>query len=142
MSYKQQVAGSIPAESTLMPVRYMSKAELKVIDIDLHYRCPNCYLVFKLRNKQIPREKSIATRCPACSDTLTVSPVFIKVSEVSSRTSQASTPKDKTVCKAVEALKSQGYSAKEAKGRVEAVHKEGTTLAELIKGAIKHEQPS
>lgn len=120
----------------------MPKAELKVMDIDLHYKCPNCYLMFKLRNKQIPIKKSLIQDCPACSDALTIAPVSINVSEVSSRARHSSKTKDKTVCKAVEALKSQGYSTKESRIRVNAAHEKGISLADLIKGAINYDELS
>lgn len=117
----------------------MQLAELKMADIHLQYRCPNCYLHFGLRNKQIPTKKEVKIKCPACYDMLTVLPMNIKIEKLSfeSNKEKKIPPKQEIINRAVAALTSQGFGKREAQGLILSVYDESMTLPDLIVTALR-----
>ncbi len=57
------------------------KATLLNYEVDINYECPNCRLVFRLRNNQIPTERATTHVCSHCLEPVTVGPVAIIVEE-------------------------------------------------------------
>ena len=54
------------------------KAQIAKIQLDVDYKCPNCYLHFRLSNSKVPQKKSCSIECPSCMQKLTIEPLFKK----------------------------------------------------------------
>ena len=116
------------------------EAHIARIQMDVDYKCPNCYLHFRLSNAKIPQDKSISHVCPECSQRLTIPPLFKK----SKKTTKTITKKriDPTVNSARLALKEMGFTLTEATSLIDKVYHERSSVAELIKGCLKNLEPA
>ena len=54
------------------------EAHIAKIQMDVDYKCPNCYLHFRLSNSRIPQNKPLNHICPECDEHLTIPPLFKK----------------------------------------------------------------
>lgn len=110
------------------------KAKIARIQIDIDYRCPNCYLHFRLSNSKIPQGQPISYRCVECSEPLSIPSPFKNKKITKSKT------KDPTVNKAILSLKAMGFKTSEATTLVDKSYRSGITVTELIKDAIKNDK--
>ena len=106
------------------------KATISRTQLDIDYKCPNCYLHFRLSNQDIPQETSITMNCPECWDSVTI-PAY---------NNKNKPPENKITKLAIKALHSQGYTLLEATRLVHKYNRENITVVELIKEVIKDEQ--
>ena len=60
------------------------KAKIARIQMDVDYKCPNCYLHFRFSNSKIPQRKQVSYSCPECRELLVVPPVFTKANQTTS----------------------------------------------------------
>ena len=121
------------------------KAKIARVQLDIDYLCPNCYLHFRLTNSEIPRDKYINQSCPACRESLKISPISFETNSWQSSViigSETVTLDSDESLRATKALQAQGYSRKEAQARVRAIHKNDMSVSELIREAISYEQPA
>jgi hypothetical protein len=114
------------------------KAKIARVQIDIDYRCPNCYLHFRLTNDEIPQDKSIDKGCVSCGEVLGIAPVAFASQQVVSTAPEIKDSPDSL--RAIKALQSQGYDKKEAQSRVRSAYRVGISISELIKEAISYEQ--
>jgi len=123
------------------------KAEIARIQMDVDYKCPNCYLHFRFSNSKIPQKKQVSYSCPECSELLVVPPVFAKANQTTSFTKAS--PKNNLTIKnnsdpikerAKAAIRSQGYTVSEATRLINNAYYQGIPLADLIKEAIKNDK--
>ena len=105
------------------------KATISRTQLDIDYKCPNCYLHFRLSNQDIPQESDIVMTCPECWDSVTI-PAYNKNKQLENKTTKL----------AIQALHSQGYTLLEATRLVHKYDRQNITVVELIKEAIKDEQ--
>jgi len=68
-------------------------AEFYSFELDINYRCPNCKLFFRLRNKQVPTKKSVCYRCEGCNENIVVRPVAVVITPKKRSTSPKPKPK-------------------------------------------------
>lgn len=111
------------------------KAEVASIQLDVNYKCPNCYFHFRLINNSVPQKQSISMDCPACSESLIV-PALSKNSNESN--SKNKTTKNPITEKAILSLRSMGFSLSEATPLVNKAYRSEISVADLIKEAIKN----
>ena len=112
------------------------RARISQVRIEVEYQCPNCFIGFKLTGSKVPQSKSKSMDCPSCWDSITVPSL--------------STPKNKkqpnavnpVIASAINALRSQGYTALEAKDSVNKSYLKDIALATLIKKAILNNELS
>jgi|TARA_R110001583_G_scaffold26072_3_gene94136 hypothetical protein len=109
------------------------KATISRTQLDIDYKCPNCYLHFRLSNQDIPQESDIVMTCPECWDSVTI-PAYNKSNNKNKQL------ENKTTKLAIQALHSQGYTLLEATRLVHKYDRQNITVVELIKEAIKDEQ--
>ena len=116
------------------------EAHIARIQMDIDYKCPNCYLHFRLSNTQIPQNKAMNHVCPECSQRLTIPALFKK----SKKKRKVTTKKqiDPIVNSARLALKEMGFTLTEATSLIEKVYHERISVAELIKGCLKNVEPA
>jgi predicted RNA-binding Zn-ribbon protein involved in translation (DUF1610 family) len=123
------------------------KAKIARIQIDVDYKCPNCYLHFRFSNSKIPQKEEVSYSCPECSELLIVPPVFAKANQTTSFIKRS--PKNNLAIKknsdpikerAKAAIRSQGYTASEATQLINNVYHQGMSIADLIKDAIKNDK--
>tara|TARA_R110000744_G_scaffold85265_3_gene166667 strand:- start:2541 stop:2936 length:396 start_codon:yes stop_codon:yes gene_type:complete len=123
------------------------KAKIARIQIDIDYKCPNCYLHFRLSNSKIPRNKQSTYSCPECRELLSIPTIFSKTNQTASFTN--SSPKNNLPIKknidsirerAKAAIRSQGYTASEATQLINNSYYQGISIADLIKDAIKNDK--
>ena len=117
------------------------KAKIARVQLDIDYRCSNCYLHFRLTNAEIPTDKSIGRSCPACNELLEIKPCTLLFADPVASTPQESKDSEDSL-RAIKALQSQGYGKKEAQARVRAVYKNTMSVSDLIMEAISYEQPA
>lgn len=106
------------------------KAKISKIQLDVDYQCPNCFLHFRLRDKEIPQRKSIRMECPSCWDFIAIPPLSKPKYKKQQKTI------DPVIKTAIRAMQSQGYKVSEAKCLVNDAYSKDITLANLIKKAI------
>tara|TARA_R110000751_G_scaffold215495_1_gene318979 strand:+ start:300 stop:695 length:396 start_codon:yes stop_codon:yes gene_type:complete len=123
------------------------KAKIARIQMDVDYKCPNCYLHFRFSNSKIPQKEEVSYSCPECSELLIVPPVF--TSTIQTTTFIKTSPKNNLPIKnnsdpikerAKAAIRSQGYTASEATRLINNAYYQGIPLADLIKEAIKNDK--
>ena len=123
------------------------KAKIARIQMDVDYKCPNCYLHFRLSNLKIPQRKQASHTCPECREPLVVPPIFTKANQTTSF--KKGSPKNNLPIKkdsdpikerAKAAIRSQGYTASESTRLINNVYYQGISLADLIKDAIKNDK--
>tara|TARA_R110002020_G_scaffold55309_1_gene153518 strand:+ start:4020 stop:4367 length:348 start_codon:yes stop_codon:yes gene_type:complete len=114
------------------------KAKISRIQIDIDYKCPNCYLHFRLSNNKIPQKNSIELECPECSENLTIPP-FLKTSHKNTKLKSNNSNENKVKKRAIQALRSQGYGLSEATNLVNKTYKFKMDVVQLIKKAIINE---
>lgn len=110
-------------------------AEIASIQLDVNYKCPNCYFHFRLINNSVPQKESMSMDCPACSQSLTV-PALSKKPKKSN--SKNKTSKNPIVEKAILSLRSMGFNLSEATSLVSKAYHSEISVADLIKEAIKN----
>lgn len=116
------------------------RAKIAKIRVDVDYQCPNCRLHFRLSGKEIPKKKAILKDCPSCLEHITVPPL-VAPKKISSSIKQPNAV-DPIIASAINALRSQGYTAREAKDSVSKSYLKDITLATLIKKAILNNELS
>ena len=116
------------------------EAHIARIQMDVDYKCPNCYLHFRLSNAKIPQNKPVNHVCPECYENLTIPPLFKK----SKKKRKVTTKKqiDPTVNSARLAFKEMGFTLTEATSLIDKVYHERISVAELIKGCLKNVEPA
>ena len=123
------------------------KAKIARIQIDIDYKCPNCYLHFRLSNSKIPRNKQSTYSCPECRELLSIPTIFSKANQTASFTN--SSPKNNLPIKknidpikerAKAAIRSQGYTKSEATHLINNIYYQGMSLVDLVKEAIKNDK--
>ena len=112
------------------------KAKIARIQIDIDYRCPNCYLHFRLSNSKIPQGQPISYHCVECSEPLSIPSPFKSKKITKSKT------KDPVVNKAILSLKAMGFKPSEATTLVNRSYCSGIDVANLVKEAIKNVEPT
>ena len=117
------------------------KAKIARVQVDIDYRCANCYLHFRLTNAEIPTGKSINRSCPACNELLEIRPCTLLFPDPIAAAPQQSKDNEDSL-RAIKALQAQGYGKKEAQARVRAVYKNTMSVSDLIMEAISYEQPA
>jgi len=123
------------------------KAKIARVQIDIDYKCPNCYLHFRLSNSKIPKSKNSTYSCPDCSELLVVPTIFSKVNQTASFTNSSTknnlpikNNSDPIKERAKAAIRSQGYTASEATRLINNSYYQGISIADLIKDAIKNDK--
>ena len=111
------------------------KATISRTQLDIDYKCPNCYLHFRLSNQEIPQETDITMTCPECWDSVTI-PAYNKTNN----NNKNKPPENEITKLAIKALHSQGYTLLEATRLVHKYNRHNITVVELIKEAIKDER--
>ena len=111
------------------------KATISRTQLDIDYKCPNCYLHFRLSNQEIPQETDITMTCPECWDSVTI-PAYNKTNN----NNKNKPPENEITTLAIKALHSQGYTLLEATRLVHKYNRHNITVVELIKEAIKDER--
>ena len=111
------------------------KATISRTQLDIDYKCPNCYLHFRLSNQDIPQETDITMTCPECWDSVTI-PAYNK----NNNNNKNKPPENEITKLAIKALHSQGYTLLEATRLVHKYNRHNITVVELIKEAIKDER--
>ena len=111
------------------------KATISRTQLDIDYKCPNCYLHFRLSNQDIPQETDITMTCPECWDSVTI-PAYNKTNN----NNKNKPPENEITKLAIKALHSQGYTLLEAARLVHKYNRHNITVVELIKEAIKDER--
>ena len=123
------------------------KAKIARIQMDVDYKCPNCYLHFRFSNSKIPQKEQVSYSCPECRELLIVPPVF--KSPIQTTTFIKTSPKNNLPIKnnsdpikerAKAAIRSQGYTASETTLLINNVYHQGISLVDLIKDAIKNDK--
>lgn len=123
------------------------KAKIARIQMDVDYKCPNCYLHFRFSNSKIPQRKQTSYSCPECREPLVVPPIFAKANQTTSF--KKAPPKNNlTITKdsdpikqrAKAAIVSQGYTSSEATQLIKNTYYQGISLVNLIKDAIKNDK--
>jgi len=113
------------------------KAKIARVNIDVDYRCPNCYLHFRLSNKKIPQSKPMNLVCPECSDSITIPPLFNFTKKKSTKK-----PINNTVEKARAAMRGLGFSNSEVTALIEKTYQDDMLVADLIEGCLKNVEQS
>lgn len=116
------------------------KAHIAKIQLDVDYKCPNCYLHFRLTNDDIPKDKEIEHTCPECYEKLTLPVVFKNYTKSKKQVTKKRI--DPTVNSARLALKEMGFTLTEATSLIDKVYHERISVAELIKGCLKNVEPA
>ncbi len=117
------------------------EAHIARIQMDVDYKCPNCYLHFRLSNTKIPQNKPLNHVCPECYEHLTIPPLF-KKSKKKKRKVTTKKQTDPIVNSAKLALKQMGFTSTEATSLIDKVYHERISVAELIKGCLKNVEPA
>lgn len=110
------------------------KAQIAKIQLDVDYKCPNCYLHFRLSNSKVPQKRSYSIECPSCMQKLTIEPLF------------KTTKKQKTIKKKIDpvfksakaALKVLGFSGRDTQKLIEQNYFDGITKQQLIREVLKN----
>jgi|TARA_R110000744_G_scaffold4455_2_gene16121 predicted RNA-binding Zn-ribbon protein involved in translation (DUF1610 family) len=113
------------------------KATISRIQLDVDYRCPNCYLHLRLSGARVPQRNSIEVECPECLQKITL-PAALKTFHRNKPTKTIK--EDPVICKAILALRSQGYSAKDSKSLIKKSYNKHISLEELIKKAFLNDK--
>jgi len=114
------------------------KAKISQIQLDIDYRCPNCYLHFRLSNNDIPQKKPKKLECPECAQQVSLPTIQITRGVEKPPKAEKESPLAK---KAALALRSQGYNLGEAKTLISSIYDKNMSLADLIKAAISNDEP-
>lgn len=114
------------------------RATICKVQLDIDYKCPNCYLHFRLSNSDIPQKRKSEVECPSCSEKLTVTFPEAFVAFPIKSNNKKKEAKDPVIEKAIMSMKSMGFNFSEATSLVNKVYHSGITVADLIKKAIKN----
>ena len=109
------------------------KANIARVQLDVDYRCPNCLLHFRLSGKNVPQKEATQVECPSCVQKIDLPPVF-KVKHTNNKIKVVE--KDPVIEKAIAALKSQGYTLRDAKSLVNNYYCKHISLEELVRSSI------
>ncbi len=112
------------------------KAIVARVQIDIDYKCPNCFLHFRLSNSKVPQKKDCSVTCPECNQKLTVPALFKKSKK--KRTPKTNNTLDPVIKSAESALKVNGFTKTEATQLINKTYRKGISVAELIKGCLKN----
>jgi hypothetical protein len=113
-------------------MRIVMKAIIARVELDVNYRCPNCFLHFRLSNKKVPQNKPMNLDCPECMQKLTIPPLF-----KTNKKQKILKKNDPVIKSAKMALTAMGFKNNEATTLVGNNYHEGISVADLIKGALK-----
>ena len=116
------------------------EAHIAKIQMDVDYKCPNCYLHFRLSNTKIPQNKPANYVCPECYEHLTIPPLFNKSKKKRKVTTKKTV--DPVIESAKAALKINGFTTIEATQLITKTYYKGISVAELIKGSLKNVEPA
>ena len=108
------------------------KATIARKQLDIDYKCPNCYLHFRLSNEDIPQATEIKMECSSCRESLTI-PCLYK-----SNIKNKSTPSDPVIRSATLAMQAMGFKISEATSLITKVYYKGISVNNLIKESIKN----
>jgi predicted RNA-binding Zn-ribbon protein involved in translation (DUF1610 family) len=108
------------------------RAEVANIQLDVNYKCPNCYFHFRLSNSAVPQKEPVSMECPACYQNLTVPALSNKIN------TKNKPIKNPVIEKAISSLKVMGFNLSEATSLVNKAYRSGISVADLIKEAIKN----
>jgi hypothetical protein len=107
------------------------KAEISRVQLDIDYKCPNCYLHFRLSNDAVPYKDEIRMECVECRENLTI-PILSKHNKENNEVKS----------RARNALVAQGFSSIEATQLIDKSYLQGISVADLIKESIKNVRQS
>jgi predicted Zn finger-like uncharacterized protein len=110
------------------------KAQIAKIQLDVDYKCPNCYLHFRLSNSKVPQNRSCSVECPSCMQKLTIEPLF----KVTKKEKTIKQQVDPVIKSAKAALKVLGFSGNETQKLIEENYFDGITKQQLIKEVLRN----
>ena len=102
------------------------------MQLDIDYKCPNCYLHFRLSNDDVPKTTDTKMECPSCRENLTI-PCLNK-----SNIKNKSTPVDPVIKSATLAMQAMGFKISEATPLITKSYYKGISVSNLIKESIKN----
>ena len=108
------------------------KAKISRVQLDVDYKCPNCYLHFRLSNEDIPQSTETKAECSSCRENLTI-PCLDK-----SNIKNKSNHTDPVIRSATLAMNAMGFKLSEATSLISKSYRNGISVSDLIKESIKN----
>ena len=114
------------------------RATICKVQLDIDYKCPNCYLHFRLSNSDIPQKRTSEVECPSCSEKLTVTFPEAFVAFPIKSNDKKKELKNPVIEKAIISMKSLGFNLSEATTLVQQSYNPEISVVDLVKKAIKN----